>query len=123
MLILDNFYQSTKRQETNRDTLIINTKVKDEVDKEKEEMRRATEQMNRKSKSIIKYIDNTDLLKIEVSSKPDKTLKSGEDLTTWEDMFDEDGEINDVYVEEVRHSAPDFHDIHLANSSDCETRQ
>lgn len=90
-----------KKPETSTSSLIITTKD-DEVDKEKEEMRRATEKMNRKSRSIIKYIDNTDTLKIEVDAKPTKDLKSGENLTNWEDLFDEQGELKDVYVDEVK---------------------
>lgn len=80
--------------------LIITTKD-DEVEKEREEMRRACERMNRKSKSIIKYIDNSDTLKIEVDPKTNKTLKPSENLTNWEDMFDESGELKEVYLEEV----------------------
>lgn len=70
------------------------------MDKEKEEMRRATEKMNRKSRSIIKYIDNTDMLKID--DEVGKPLKSGENLTNWEDLFDDDGELKEVYIDEVR---------------------
>lgn len=66
-------------------------------------MRRATERINRKSRSIIKYIDNTDTLKIEVESKPTKGLKPAENLTNWEDMFDEEGELKEIYLEEVRY--------------------
>lgn len=72
------------------------------MDKEKEEMRRATEKMNRKSRSIIKYIDNTDMLKID--DEMGKPLKSGENLTNWEDMFDDDGELKEVYIDEVRNT-------------------
>lgn len=64
-------------------------------------MRRACERMNRKSKSIIKYIDNSDTLKIDVDPKTNKTLKPSENLTNWEDMFDESGELKEVYLEEV----------------------
>lgn len=86
--------------ETNTSNLIITTK-EDEIEKEKEEMRRASERMNRKSKSIIKYIDNTDTLKIEVDSKSNKTTKTEQNLTNWEDMFDDEGELKEVYLEEV----------------------
>lgn len=79
-------------------------KLEDEVDKEKAEMRRATEKINRKSRSIIKYIDNSDTLKIEVDARmsgkkvvPPNT----ENLTNWEDMFDDEGELKEPYLDEV----------------------
>lgn len=89
-----------RKLEMSTSNLIITTKD-DEIEKEKEEMRRASEKMNRKSKSIIKYVDNTDTLKIEIDSKPNKTVKATENLTNWEDMFDECGELKEVYLEEV----------------------
>lgn len=92
--------QDIKKLEMSTNNLIITTKD-DEVEKEREEMRRACERMNRKSKSIIKYIDSTDTLKIDVDSKTNKTLKPSENLTNWEDMFDDSGELKEVYLEEV----------------------
>lgn len=99
---------STTQKDINCDAkseLIINAKkVNDEVDKEKEEMRRATERINRKSRSIIKYIDNNDTLKIEIDSqgaKKNNGLRNGENLTNWEDMFDDDGELKEPYLDEV----------------------
>lgn len=89
-----------KKIEMGTNNLIISTK-EDEVEKEKEEMRRASERINRKFKSIIRYIDNTDTLKIEIDSKTNKTLKPSENLTNWEDMFDDSGELKEVYLEEV----------------------
>lgn len=112
-----------KKEETSNSSLIITTKD-DEMDKEKEEMRRATEKMNRKSRSIIKYIDNTDTLKIEVE-KPNKVLKSGENLTNWEDMFDDDGELREVYLEEVNVAFLGFKLFFFYNLCvlDCKTRR
>lgn len=90
-----------KKLEIGTSKLIISTKDDDEEEKEKQEIRRASERINRK-KSIIKYIDNTNTLKIDdVEPEPIQTIKSGENLTNWEDMFDENDKLKEVYLEEV----------------------
>lgn len=98
-----NFKQEPKNQ------LIIDAgKMEDETDKEKAEMRRATEKINRRSRSIMKYIDNNDTLKIEIDTKSNKNTSDKGNLTNWEDLFDDNGELQEPYFGEVRFSFKNF---------------
>lgn len=67
-------------------------KTKDDHDEEKEIMRKTKENINRKSRPIMKYVDNNDELKI------------GEDddnVNNWEDLFDESGQLQEKIMKEV----------------------
>lgn len=82
------------------------------IDNENEEIQRPTEN-NRKSRSVIKHnIRNVDSLKlVQNETVPQKhSAKNLEEnfakdeqdsLSTWEDMFDEKGDLQPEYVEEV----------------------
>lgn len=96
----DKTVSSLKDLDLNNKLIIKTNKPDDEVDKEKEEMRRATEKINRKSRSIIKYIDSSDTLKIEIDAKADGKPATP-NLTNWEDLFDENGELQEPYFGEV----------------------
>lgn len=71
----------------------------DEVEKEKEEMRRAREGINRKSRSIIKYMDAKNSLDIGLDFK-----NKEEDLSSWEDLLTENGEVKEQFLPGVRFS-------------------
>lgn len=65
---------------------------KQEHDQEKEIMRKTKENINRKSKPIMKYVDdNNDTLKI---GKTDN-------VNNWEDLFDDEGQLQDELFTEV----------------------
>lgn len=58
-------------------------------EQEKEIMRLTKEYINRKSKPIMKYVDDDD------------TLKLDDSVNNWEDLFDADGEIQENLFTEV----------------------
>lgn len=89
------------KQEPKNQLIIDAAKMEDETDKEKAEMRRATEKINRRSRSIMKYIDNNDILKIEIDTKSNKNTTNEGNLTNWEDLFDDNGELQEPYFGEV----------------------
>ncbi|XP_019866359.2 uncharacterized protein LOC109595451 isoform X2 [Aethina tumida] len=65
---------------------------KQEHDQEKEIMRKTKENINRKSKPIMKYVDdNNDTLKI---GKTDN-------VNNWEDLFDDEGQLQDELFTEI----------------------
>ncbi|KAF5303891.1 hypothetical protein FQR65_LT08085 [Abscondita terminalis] len=93
-----------------------------DTDNEKEEMKRALENINRKRRPLIKNIHNEDTLWISKSnvqsqrttnysenekntaSKDNARIVSQEDqnnLANWEDMFDENGELHSEYIGEI----------------------
>lgn len=92
------------KQEPKNQLIIDAGKMEDETDKEKAEMRRATEKINRGSRSIMKYIDNNDTLKIEIDTKSNKNTTNEGNLTNWEDLFDDNGELQEPYFGEVSFS-------------------
>ncbi|XP_050497287.1 uncharacterized protein LOC126878551 isoform X2 [Diabrotica virgifera virgifera] len=73
--------------------LTENVKVKNDLEEEKEIMRKAKENINRKTRPIIKYVDEAnDTLKIEKN-----------DVNNWEDLFDEEGQIQEDLLKEIVH--------------------
>ncbi|CAH0562227.1 unnamed protein product [Brassicogethes aeneus] len=75
---------------SNREKML---KKKDEHDQEKEIMRKTKENINRKSKPIIKYVgDSNDTLKIG---------KDDENVNNWEDLFDDKGQLQDELFTEI----------------------
>lgn len=85
----------------NRTNEIIKTpKKSSEHEQEKEIMRKTKEHINRKSRPIMKYVDDTaDTLKI---SKNDN-------VNNWEELFDDDGQLQEELFKEVSN------DVHKLN--------
>lgn len=64
-----------------------------EHEQEKEIMRNAKRNINRKTRPIIKYVDDdNDTLKID----------RGDNLNNWEDLFNDEGELQDDVFSEVK---------------------
>ncbi|XP_072401963.1 uncharacterized protein [Diabrotica undecimpunctata] len=73
--------------------LTENIKMKNDLEEEKEIMRKAKENINRKTRPIIKYVDEAnDTLKIEKN-----------DVNNWEDLFDDEGQIQEDLLKEIVH--------------------
>ncbi|KAJ8918702.1 hypothetical protein NQ315_015022 [Exocentrus adspersus] len=74
--------------------IIKSQKESSEHEQEKEIMRKAKENINRKSRPIMKYVDDsTDMLKIDRNDK----------VNNWEELFDDDGQLQDELFKEVVH--------------------
>ncbi|KAF7268472.1 hypothetical protein GWI33_018361 [Rhynchophorus ferrugineus] len=64
---------------------------KNEHEQEKEIMRKAKQNINRKTRPIIKYVENDDTLKI----------GKNDNVNNWEDLFGENGELEDDIFTEI----------------------
>ncbi|XP_018578941.1 uncharacterized protein LOC108917013 [Anoplophora glabripennis] len=74
--------------------LIKTPKKSSEHEQEKEIMRKTKEHINRKSRPIMKYVDDTvDMLKID----------KNDNVNNWEELFDDDGQLQDDLFKEVVH--------------------
>lgn len=78
---------------SNRPNEIIKTpKKSSEHEQEKEIMRKTKEHINRKSRPIMKYVDDTaDMLKI----------GKNDNVNNWEELFDDDGQLQEELFKEV----------------------
>ncbi|XP_057656798.1 coiled-coil domain-containing protein R3HCC1L [Diorhabda carinulata] len=71
--------------------LTENAKLKNDLEEEKEIMRKTKENINRKTRPIMKYVDDSNhTLKIESN-----------DVNNWEDLFDEDGQLQEDLLKEI----------------------
>nr|XP_023016921.1 uncharacterized protein LOC111506157 [Leptinotarsa decemlineata] len=79
-----------------KNTINVNERVKSKNDheEEKEIMRKTKENINRKTRPIIKYIDDSN-----------NTLKIGrnDNINNWEDLFDEEGQLEEDLLKEIIH--------------------
>ncbi|KAG5880712.1 hypothetical protein JTB14_025555 [Gonioctena quinquepunctata] len=93
---LKNSANLTKSNDYLKNTIKVNEnmKLKSNHEEEKEIMRKAKENINRKSRPIIKYIDDTN-----------NTLKidRNDNVNNWEDLFDEDGQLEEDLLKEIVH--------------------
>lgn len=70
-----------------------------EHEQEKEIMRKAKQNINRKTRPIIKYVDDdNDTLKID----------RGDNLNNWEDLFNDEGELQEDIFSEVKFNMREF---------------
>ncbi|CAH1153374.1 unnamed protein product [Phaedon cochleariae] len=78
---------------TNLSTSNENMKSSNELDEEKEIMRKAKENINRKTRPIMKYVEANNTLKID----------KNENVNHWEDLFDEHGHLQEDLLKEIVH--------------------
>lgn len=100
--------QSQNNKEMAKNKLNNNTKemkvsnTKNEHEQEKEIMRKTKENINRKTRPIMKYVDDTnDTLKID----------KDDSVNNWEDLFDDDGQIQEGLFTEVGFNRRSFQQI------------
>lgn len=77
---------------------------KSDIDGEQEEMHRAIVNINRKTRPLIKHVSvvKNDILHIDVDKKTVCKLNIPlSEVSNWEDLFNEDDEINGDYVDQV----------------------
>lgn len=86
--------------------LSLNDKDKFELEKlEEDAIIRAIENINRKSRPLIKYTGKDDILQIKspkVENRNDIDNHNGISPSTWEDMFDDNGELQEECFSKVR---------------------
>lgn len=86
-----NTSKSNLNQLKNTINLSENVKLKNDLEEEKEIMRKTKENINRKTRPIMKYVDDSNnTLKIE-----------GNDVNNWEDLFDDDGQLQEDLLKEI----------------------
>lgn len=78
------------------------------VDSDKEEMERAIVNINRKTRPLIKHVNvgNKDVLHIDIDDKDVRPKKVkgallNEQVSNWEDLFNEEDEVNGGMTEQV----------------------
>lgn len=99
---------SQKRENESIEKRVEHLKIKEtetDIDGEKEEMQRAIVNINRKTRPLIKHVSvvKNDILHIDVVEKKTNS-KSNNPLTevsTWEDLLNEDDELIEDYVNKV----------------------
>lgn len=80
------------------------SETKSEIDGEQEEMQRAIVNINRKTRPLIKHVSvvKNDILHIDVEKKTVCKLNIHlNEVSNWEDLFNEDDDINGDYVNKV----------------------